>query len=44
MSVEKPYTVVKYLLQGQVIIMIDNDPFVLVLPVTLNDFFKAEDD
>ena len=44
MSVEKPYTVVKYLLQGQVVIMLDNDPFVLVLPVVLNDFFKSEDD
>lgn len=44
MSVEKPYTVVKYLLQGNVVIMLDNDPFALVLPITLNDYFKAEED
>jgi len=44
MSVEKPYSVVKYLLQGNIAIMLDNDPFVLILPVTLNDFFKSEED
>jgi len=44
MSVEKPYTVVKYLLQGNVAIMVDNDPFVLILPITFNDFFKSEED
>lgn len=44
MSAEKPYTVIKYLLQGNVIIMIDNDPFVLILPSTLNDYFISEED
>ena len=43
-SVEKPYTAIKYLLQGNVIIMIDNDPFVLILPTTINDNFKSEED
>ena len=43
-SSEKPYTAVKYLLQGNVVILIDNDPFVLVLPATLNDFFTSQED
>ena len=44
LSAEKPYTAIKYLLQGNIIIMIDNDPFVLILPVTLNDNFISEED
>ncbi|MBQ2872592.1 MAG: spore germination protein [Bacilli bacterium] len=44
LSAEKPYTAIKYLLQGNVIIMIDNDPFVLILPSTLNDYFISEED
>ena len=43
-SAEKPYTAIKYLLQGNVIIMIDNDPFILILPTTLNDNFISEED
>lgn len=43
-SAEKPYTAIKYLLQGNVLIMIDNDPFVLILPSTLNDYFVSEED
>lgn len=43
-TTEKPYTAIKYLLQGNVIIMIDNDPFILILPATLNDFFISEED
>ena len=43
-SAEKPYTAIKYLLQGNIIIMIDNDPFVLILPSTLNDYFISEED
>ena len=43
-SAEKPYTASKYLLQGNVIIMIDNDPFVLILPTTINDNFISEED
>ena len=44
LSAEKPYTAIRYLLQGNVIIMIDNDPFVLILPSTLNDHFISEED
>jgi len=43
-SAEKPYTAIKYLLQGNVLIMIDNDPFVLILPSTINDHFISEED
>lgn len=43
-SVEKPYTVCKYLLQGNIIILVDNDPFVLIMPITFNDFFISEED
>ena len=43
-SAEKPYTAVKYLLKGNVIIMIDNDPFILILPTTINDYFISEED
>ena len=44
MSVEKPYTAVKYLLQGNIIIMADNDPFALILPMNINDYFISEED
>jgi len=43
-TTEKPYTAIKYLLQGNIVIITDNDPFVLVLPITLNDFFLSEED
>lgn len=43
-SAEKPYTAIKYLLQGNVLIMIDNDPFALILPTTINDHFLSEED
>lgn len=43
-SAEKPYTAVKYLLHGNVIILVDNDPFALILPTTLNDNFISEED
>lgn len=44
LSTEKPYTAIKYLLQGNIILMIDNDPFVLILPSVLNDYFLSEED
>ena len=43
-SAEKPYTAVKYLLAGNIVILIDNDPFVLIMPITLNDYFISEED
>jgi len=44
MSAEKPYNAIKYLLQGNIIIMVDNDPFVLILSTTINDYFISEED
>ena len=43
-TAEKPYTASKYLLQGNIIILTDNDPFALILPITLNDYFISEED
>jgi len=44
MSAEKPYTAIKYLLQGNVVILADNDPFALIMPTTINDYFISEED
>lgn len=44
LTTEKPYTVSKYLLEGNIVILTDNDPFALILPITLNDFFISEED
>lgn len=44
MTAEKPYTAVKYLLQGNIVILADNDPFALIMPTTINDYFISEED
>ena len=44
MSAEKPYTAIKYLLQGNVVVLADNDPFALIMPTTINDYFISEED
>ncbi len=44
MSTERPYMTCKYLLNGNAVILVDNDPFALVLPISLNDFFFSEED
>lgn len=43
-SAEKPYTASRYLLLGNLVILVDNDPFALILPATLNDNFISEED
>ena len=43
-STEKPYTAIKYLLKGNAIVLADNDPFALILPANINDFFVSEED
>lgn len=43
-SAEKPYTATRYLLLGNVVILVDNDPFAIILPLTLNDNFISEED
>ncbi len=41
---ERPDKAASALLEGRVVIVVDNSPLVLVLPTTLNIFFQASDD
>lgn len=40
-TTERPDKVVSSLLRGKTVIIIDNCPFVLIMPVDINDFFQA---
>ncbi|MBR1377425.1 MAG: spore germination protein [Bacilli bacterium] len=44
MSTERPDRVARALIRGKICILVDNDPYVLILPVALNDFFKTTED
>ena len=44
MTTERPDKVCDSLLQGKTVIILDNSPFALIMPVFLNDFFISEDD
>lgn len=44
LTTEKPFVASKYLLEGNVIILVDNDAFALVLPTTINDYFYSVED
>ena len=41
---ERPDKAASAILEGRVVIMVDNSPFVLIAPVTLSSFFQASDD
>lgn len=41
---ERPDRICAGLLQGKIAIVVDNDPYVLLLPAVLNDFFKSIED
>lgn len=43
-TTERPDRVCDALLNGKTIIIIDNSPFALIMPVFLNDYFISEDD
>ncbi len=43
-STERPDHVCQALLRGKVAIVVDNSPFVLILPAVLNDFFLSLED
>ena len=43
-STEKPFTASKYLLSGNIVILVDNDAFALILPTTINDYFYSVED
>ena len=44
MTTERPDKVCDSLMQGKTVIIVDNSPFALIMPVFLNDFFISEDD
>lgn len=43
-TTERPDIVAKALLAGKVAIVVDNSPYVLLLPAIMNDFFKTMED
>src|SRR5574344_199033 len=44
MSTERPDRVSNALIEGKICIVVDNDPYVLILPTILNDYFKTTED
>ncbi|WP_350344097.1 spore germination protein [Proteinivorax tanatarense] len=44
LNTERPDRVVGHLLEGKVVILVDNTPFALVLPVALAQFFHSPED
>ena len=43
-TTERPDKVVSSLLRGKTVIIIDNCPFALIMPIDINDFFLSQDD
>ena len=43
-STERPDAVCQNLLNGKIIIMVENSPYVIILPAVLGDFFKTSED
>lgn len=43
-TTERPDIVSKALLEGKIAIVVDNSPYVLIIPAVLNDFFKTMED
>lgn len=43
-TTERPDLVCQALLNGKVVIVVDNSPYVLIVPTVLNDFFKTSED
>lgn len=44
LTTERPDVVSKALLEGKIAIVVDNSPYVLVIPTFFNDFFKTMED
>lgn len=44
MTTERPDKVCDSLLNGKTVIIVDNCPFALIMPIFLNDFFLSQDD
>ena len=43
-STERPDLASYYLLEGKIVILVENSPYVIILPASLNDFFKSSED
>lgn len=43
-TTERPDKVVSSLLRGKTVIIMDNCPFALIMPIDINDFFLSQDD
>lgn len=43
-STERPDIVCESILEGKIAIVVDNSPYVLIVPAVLNDFFKTTED
>ena len=43
-TTERPDKTSSALLEGRIVLLVDNSPMALILPVTLNSFFQAADD
>lgn len=41
---ERPDKAAASILEGRIVILVDNSPFALIVPVTLNSFFQASED
>ena len=44
LTTQRPDKVAKALLKGKIIILVDGDPYALILPSTLNDYFMSAED
>lgn len=44
LTTERPEKVASELLEGKICIIVDNDPYILILPAFLNDFIKYNED
>ena len=43
-STERPDKAASAILEGRIVLLVDNSPMALILPATLNSFFQASDD
>lgn len=44
LTTERPDVVSKALIEGKIVIIVDNSPYALVIPAIFNDFFKTTED
>ena len=44
LTTQRPDKVAKALLKGKVVILVDGEPYALILPATLNDYFMSAED